>query len=149
LPFSGLLTPSGVAASSFIESEQDAVSQGRTYVANAWLFSPIGYANVAVNINWYSGSHTLLSTTSGTVSALAANTWTPYSTTGTAPSTAAYGTIVAVETGTPPSSALLYVSAATLQDTVGSPYASVSSVGYGGPWPLSSAWPPLSVAQLF
>lgn len=148
LPSSGLLTPTGAAATSSIASEQVAVSQGRAYAATAWLFSPVGYASVAVNISWYNSAHTLLSTTSGTVTALAAGAWTQYSTTGTAPSTAAYATIVPAETGTPPSSALLYVSAATLQDTVGSPLASIAVLGYGGTWPSAAAALPLSVSQL-
>lgn len=148
LPFSGLLTPTGSAASSYIESEQITVTQGRSYVTAPWLYSPTGYANVAVNINWYNSSHTLLSTTSGTVTALAAATWTQYSTTGTAPSGAVYGTIVPIETGTPAATRLLYVSAATLQDTSGQMLSSAAQLDYAGSYPSSTAWPPLGVTQL-
>jgi hypothetical protein len=148
LPFSALLTPAGSTASAYIECELVAVTQGRSYVDTAWLFSPTGYASVALNVNWYRADRTFLSTSSGAVAALAANTWTQYSTTATAPANAAYGTIVAIETGTPPASALLYVSAATLQDTVGPPLASIAALNYGGNWPSSTAWPPLSIAQL-
>lgn len=133
-PFSGLLTPSGVAATSSIESEQIPVMQGHNYTITAWLYSPIGYANCALNINWYNSSAVLVSTTTGTVTALAANTWTQLATTsvGGIPTTAAYGTIVAAETGTPPATALLYVSAATMQDTQGPMLSSVTQINYAG-----------------
>lgn len=134
LPFSGLLTPSGSASTSSVESEKIPVLQGHNYTATAWLYSGPGYANCAVNINWYNVSSTLLSTTSGTVTSLAAGTWTQLSVTSAtaAPAGAYYATIVAIETGTPPSSATLWVSSATLQDTQGAPLSSVTQLNYTG-----------------
>lgn len=131
LPFSGLLTPSGSAATAQIESEKVAVYQGHNYTASAWLYSPPGYANVAVNINWYNSGGSLLSTTSGAVTAVAAATWTQLSTTSTGgiPAGAATGTIVAAETGTPPAGALLYIYA-TLQDTSGPMLSSAAQISY-------------------
>lgn len=131
LPFSGLLTPSGSASTSDIESEKIPVFQGHSYVASAWLYSPTGYADVAVNINWYSSTGTLLSTTAGTVTSVAAATWTEITTTGPVPASAASGTIVIAETGTPPATALLYCYAA-MQDESGPMLASVAQIGYTG-----------------
>jgi hypothetical protein len=134
LPFSAALTPSGSASAAYIESELDPVLQGHNYVATAWLYSSAGYANCAVNINWYNSSSAFLSTTSGTVTSVAAATWTQVSTSTTTgiPAGAAYGTIVAAETGTPPSAAVLFVSSATLQDTSGPMLASVTQINYTG-----------------
>lgn len=144
LPYSGLLTPSGSAATAQIESEKIAVLQGHNYTAPAWLYSPTGYANVAVNINWYNASGTLLSTTSGTVTSVAASTWTQITTTSTGgiPAGASTGTIVIAETGTPPSSALLYIYAA-IQDVSGPMLASVAQVNYPGAYQL-----PTGITQL-
>lgn len=131
LPFSGLLTPSGSAATAQIESEKVTVFQGHSYVASTWLYSPTGYANCAVNIDWYNAAGTLLSTTSGAVTALAAATWTALTTTGTVPASAATATIVVAETGTPPATALLYGYAA-LQDTSGPMLPSIAQINYTG-----------------
>lgn len=129
LPHSGLLTPTGSAATAQIESEKITVYQGHSYVASTWLYSTTGYANVAVNLNWYNSGGTLLSTTSGTVTSVAAATWTQITTTGPVPAGAATGTIVIVETGTPPATALLYCYAA-LQDTSGPMLASAAQINY-------------------
>ena len=133
LPFSARLTPSGSAATSYIESEKIAVLQGHSCVATAWLYSGPGYSNAEININWYNASGTLLSTTTGATTVLAAATWTQVSTTGAVPAGASFMTVVAVEAGTPPSSAVLYVSAATAQDTSGPMLASVTQINYTTP----------------
>lgn len=147
LPFSAALTPSGSASTAYIESELIPVLQGHSYVPTAWLYSAAGYANCAVNVNWYNSASVLLSTTSGTVTSVPAATWTQVATTGSAPSSAAYGTIAAAETGTPPSSAVLFVSSATMQDTSGPMLASVTQINYAGTWPAAIG-PPLGITQL-
>lgn len=146
LPFSGLLTPSGLASSSYIESEMVPVLQGHNYVATAWLYSGPGYANCAVNVNWYNSSSAFLSSTSGTVTSLAAGTWTQLLATSTTavPAGAYYATIVAAETGTPPSSATLWVSSATLQDVQDAPLSSVTQINYNG----TPYQPPTGITQL-
>lgn len=147
LPLSAALTPSGSAATAQIECEQQPVFQGHSYTATAWLYSNAGYGAAAVSINWYNASHVFLSTTAGASTALAAATWTQLATTGPVPAGAAYGTVVVAETGTPPASAVLYVSAAPLQDASGPMLPSIAQITYPGTWPAAS-WPPLAVTQL-
>jgi hypothetical protein len=147
LPFSALVTPTGSAAQTYIQSEQIPVQQGHSYTAAAWLYSPVGYSNATVDINWYTSASSLVSTTTGATTVLAAGTWTQITTTGAVPATAAYGTIVPVESGTPPVTAVFYVSPATLQDTSGPMLSCVSEINYSGTWP-GSAWPPTGVTQL-
>ena len=78
---------------------------------------------------------------------LTAATWTQIQTTGAVPAGATTGTIVAAEGGTPPGTAILYVSAATMQDTSGPMLASVSQITYSGSWPGAIS-APLGVTQL-
>jgi hypothetical protein len=147
LPNSAQVTPTGSAAATQLESEQVAVYQGHSYTATAWLYSNVGYSAAVVNLNWYSSSHTLLSTTTGATTALTAGTWTQVATTGAVPSSAAYATVVTAETGTPPSSAVLYVSAAPLQDASGPMLPSVAQINYSSTWPAAIS-PPLGITQL-
>lgn len=147
LPFSAQLTPSGSAATSQIESEKVAVLQSHSYTVTAWLYSNPGYSNSSLSINWYNSSGTLLSTTAGTTTPLAAATWTQVVTTGNVPSGAATATIVAAEGGTPSSSAVLFVSSATMQDTSGPMLPAVSQISYSAGWP-AAVGAPLSITQL-
>ena len=55
--------------------------------------------------------------------------------------------VVVAETGTPPGSAVLFVSAATLQDQSGPMLPSVAQIQYASNWP-GAIWPPTGVAQL-
>jgi hypothetical protein len=108
-PSSGLLTPDGVSSQGFFQSGlSPAVTPGQTYTASGLLYSPVGYGNVAVSINWYTPAGGYLSTTSGTATALAAGTWTMFTASGAAPAGAGFAAAVAVEGGTPPVTALLY-----------------------------------------
>lgn len=106
---SALLTPSGSAASSFIQSEFISVIAGVSYVVGAGFYSPVGYASTSLSVNWFDGNGNFLSTSSNTQS-IAANTWTYPSNTFTAPSNAKFATLIPGESGTPPATALLYIS---------------------------------------
>lgn len=149
LPFAGLLTPSGTDPLSFIESEQVPIYQGHNYQATVWVYSPTGYSQCAVNINWHDVSGSFLSRIAGTVTAVPAGTWTQLSTTSTGgiPAGAAYASIIVVESGTPPVTAALYVYA-TIQDLSGPMLPSIAQIEYAGTWPGPGLWPPLGVAQL-
>lgn len=147
LPLSGTLTPTGSAATSQIESEQQPVFQGHSHTATAWVYSQAGYASVVVNINWYNSVGTLLSTTTGATTSVPAATWTQITTSGPVPASATAATVVVAETGTPPGSAVLFVSAATLQDASGPMLPSVAQIQYASNWP-GAIWPPTGVAQL-
>lgn len=146
LPFSAKLTPTGSAATSSLESEQNTIIQGHAYTVTAWLYSPTGYSQVALSINWYNASHTFISSTSGGTTALAAGTWTKFATSSSTiiPATAAYATIAIAESGTPPATAVLYVATATLQDASGPMLASVTQINYASTAP----GPPTGVTVL-
>lgn len=144
---SALLTPSGAAAQSFLSGDLAPVLLGHTYSGAIVCFSTVGYASVSVNINWYTSVGGALTPTSGTVSAIPANTWTRFAVAASPPATAAYGQIVAMESGTPPASALLYVATGALTDHQGVPQASVTQITYGNSWP-TPVGPPVSLVQL-
>ena len=109
-PTSGLLTPDGVSSQAFIQSGASAaVVPLQNYNATGLVYSPTGYGNVAVSINWYNASG-YMSTSSGSAIAVPAGAWTTLAATGLqAPAGATYGEAVVLEGGTPPATALLYV----------------------------------------
>ncbi|HEV2347388.1 MAG TPA: carbohydrate binding domain-containing protein [Actinocrinis sp.] len=149
LPLSALLTPSGSATLAYAESDLVPIQQGHQYILSAWYYSPTGYSDVNLSANWFSGGGGYISTTSGTSAAIPANTWTFVQTTVTANIvTAAFLDIVAIEGSTPPATALLYISAATVQDVSGPQVSTVTGVTYGGSWPSPSARPPLGTVTL-
>ena len=135
LPFSALLTPTGGFTQCDIECEKLTVYQQQSYIGSAWVFSPTGYSNCSVILNWYTSGGSFISSTFGTVFSVAANTWTFMTATGTPPATAALGTMGVYEKGTPPNTALLYISAPTYQNTSGSMVSSVAQYTYAGTWP--------------
>lgn len=149
LPFSGLLTPSGSASQSYAESDLVSVLQGHSYVLTAWYYSPTGYGNVAVSANWFDANKNYISTVSGAATSISSGTWTQFQTTVTNNVTnAAYLDMVCVEGATPPATALLYVSAATVQDTSGSQVSSVVKYNYAAAWPNAGMWPPLGITEV-
>jgi hypothetical protein len=151
-PFSGLLTPNGVAAQAFASSELLPVQQGggpfygvsSWYLADGWFYSTPGTANFSFSVAWYDRLGTLLSTSSSTIT-LAAATWTHVQNYVEAPAGAAQAQLVPTEGGTPANTKLLYVSDAYLiqsWENVGS-FCSAATVDYhAGPWP------PTGVTQL-
>ena len=113
--FAAKLTPNGVAAQCFLESEQIAVTVGNAYTATGWVWftNTVSGSNAGVSVNWYSSSHTYITTVSNLVPVTAA-TWTQLSNTFTVPAGAAYATIVVQLTGTPAAAQIFYVDDATL-----------------------------------
>jgi hypothetical protein len=151
--FSGLLAPSGTAANSVALSELVPVRQGggqsygtsQWYLVDGWLYSPTGYGNVSLSVAWCDRAGNHLSTTA-TVAAVSAATWTHAQNYVEAPATAAQAQIQAVQGGTPAAGNLLYVSDVVLvqaAECVGA-LASAATVDY----PAGAPWPPLGVTQL-
>lgn len=135
LPFSGLLTPNGISSQAYAESDL-AVQQGHSYVLTAWYYSSTGYTNIAVSVNWFDADRNYISTPSGSVTSITANTWTQFQTTVTSNVTnAVFLDMVYVEGATPPGSALLYVSTATVRDTSGPMAPLVLKYNYAATWP--------------
>ncbi len=128
---SGLLTPNGTSALAYASSEKMRVTPGQWYRAQGWFYSPTGWANVSLSVNWFDSSQAYLSTSSSTVS-LAAATWTQQVNNFQAPTGAAYATLVPTQGGTPGVTNTLFLSYLTLTNTDPSALASVAVVNYGG-----------------
>jgi hypothetical protein len=140
---SGLITPNGTSATVYASSELIRVTPGQWYEAQGWLYSPPGWANVSLSVNWFDSSQTYLTTSSRTVS-LAAATWTQQVSNLQAPNGAAYATLVPTEGGTPSAATTLFLSNLTLTNADPSALASVAQMTY----PDSEPWPPTGLTQL-
>ena len=114
-----LLTPNGVTADPRAQSEVIVVAEGDSLFASGWLRSP-GTPTVGVTIRWYSDAagSTLISET-GPLSAISANTWTPYWVTGVAPAGAIRARIAPRYQGTPAAGTTLFVDEAILGPSQG------------------------------
>lgn len=150
--FSGLMTPNGTSATVSVESNRGPVSTNIGPVnaefwhrASGWVYSPTGYSNVSLSVNWYDSANNLLSTSSNVVSVPAA-TWTFLNNYFVVPAGAARATLVPTEGGTPAAGNTLYLSNVTLTaapENTGA-IASVAAVDY----PSGALWPPTGVTQL-
>ncbi|MFG1660731.1 hypothetical protein ACGFIY_29760 [Micromonospora chersina] len=107
---SGLLTPTGSAATARVESEQVAgiVPAGTTYRAQARVSCPIA-RTVQIGVNWFDAAGMFLSSAWGPVVNLAANTWTRIEHFAAAPAGAARATLNVQMGGTPPATHKLSV----------------------------------------
>jgi hypothetical protein len=108
-PFSGLITPSGAASQSYVFSNSVVVNHSQFYLATGWVYSPNGYADFSLSINWFDSSNTYISTSS-TSQVLTSATWTQIINNFGAPSGATYATIVPTLSGSPAVTDLLYLS---------------------------------------
>ncbi|WP_189707059.1 hypothetical protein, partial [Streptomyces anandii] len=110
---SGLITPNGTSATVYAESELILVTPEHWYQAQGWLYSPTGWANASLSVNWFDSTQAYLSTSSHTVS-LTAATWTQQVNNFQAPDGAAYAALVPTEGGTPAAANTLFLSNLTL-----------------------------------
>lgn len=140
--YSGLLTPDGVTATVYVESELIQIEPGKPYTASAWLYLTTSYA-VSMSINWFDSTQTYISTSSNSQTVGAA-TWTYGINTVIAPEGAAYATLVPTMGGTPSAGNPLYISYATLLRTDPVTLSSVAEVTYED----SNPWGPTGVDQL-
>ena len=113
------LTPSGSAVSSSMASGQYPVSAALRYTGLAWVYSVAGYNSANVQVSWYDGSHSPVSTSAGTSVNVLPGTWTQLSFANGVfpPGGAAYGQVVVAEnapSGNVPSSAVLFIGYAAL-----------------------------------
>jgi Concanavalin A-like lectin/glucanases superfamily len=109
-----LITPDGVTASPYAASERVPVTPGTAYSAQAWLYSPQGWAAVHVNIDWATAGGTYLSTTVGAVGVLPAGVPCEVTVAGRAPAGAGLANMSIAMDGTPPATTLLYAGFAAL-----------------------------------
>lgn len=115
--FSGLLTPTGGNSLAYVQSEMITISPGAQYSISGWLYSPTGWGNVSLSVNWFDANSGYLSTSS-TIASIGSGAWTYFANTFTAPATAAKGQLVPTEGGTPAASNTLYLSNIILTPTV-------------------------------
>lgn len=105
--YSMQITPDGVATFPNAGSEQLAVTVGQSYTLEGWLYCATSRA-VDLNINWFDAGHNYLSTSSSEQT-VAANTWTYFTNTATAPVGASYGNCAPTVPTTPPVTDVLTV----------------------------------------
>jgi hypothetical protein len=111
------------SAASITPTNYLSITNGSGYTAQAQFFSTTAWATgTAVAISWYTSGLTFISTTTGTITALAANTWSARTLSVSAanvPATAAYASISVLASGTPTAGQLFYVSTAILANAQG------------------------------
>jgi hypothetical protein len=127
--WSAQITPNGVASSPRLESETFAVTEGLSYKAEGWLRC-VTARSVSLNVNWYNAAGSYL-TTSFNSQAVAANTWTFFSGTFTAPAGAAFGQLAATVPSTPPATDILFVDEARFLRSTGGQSPAVQTVVTG------------------
>lgn len=148
--FSGLMTPTGGSSTASVTSELVPIkavfpqfSNAQWYQVNGWFYSPTGWANVSLSVDWYDATSTYISTSSTPVS-LTAATWTNLVNTYQPPSNAAYASIDVTEGSIPAATNLLYLSNVTLalSPELTTALGAVTQITYSG------QWPPIGVTQL-
>jgi len=153
-PFSGLLTPTGGFSQAYVSSNLFNIYPGSKPVVNnlapwinaqGWFYSPTGWANFSLNINWFDSTGTYMSTTVGSTVSLAAATWTFVSTFGQPPLGAATGAVVPTESSSPGATNTLFCSNVfgMYSPEYGTALTSAAQVEYG-----TAQWPPIGVTQL-
>jgi hypothetical protein len=147
--FSGLMTPNGVATAPNVTSELVPIQQAlisfrpvQIYQINGWFYSPTGYGNVSLSVDWYDANSTYI-TTSNSTTTLPVATWTNLVMSYNAPGNAFFASINFIEAGTPGVTNTVYFSNVMI---VASPernieVAPVVQVSYAA----NSVWPPIGI----
>lgn len=108
--FSLRITPDGVTAGPYAESEQHALPAGFEWTASAWFFNGVAWpGGVSANMEWYDAGHGYITVTQGILVPLPAGVWTQVTVRGWAPANAAYVSMNAFVSGTPAGGNLFYV----------------------------------------
>lgn len=106
--WSGLLTSTAGSSPRGLSLPYSPVVPGQSYRASGWLYAPAPIpTSAAVNINWYDGGSTYLSTSSN-ATIPPSGTWFFMDATFTAPVSAAFANVSMWITGTPGAGVLLY-----------------------------------------
>lgn len=112
--YSMLITPAGGVATVGARATAAAVTAGTSYTASAWVYSPAGWADVRMAIDWYTAGAVFLSTGMPSATAVAAGVWTHLTATLVAPATAALAELRVRIGSTPAASDVLYADEARL-----------------------------------
>lgn len=134
--YSAQITPSGVDATVYLQSEMLPCMPGQKINAEARVWPTAAVtSNMSASINWYSLTGTYISTSSNNVS-VAAATWTDLANTFTAPAGAYQYTVDVALSGTPAAAQVFYVDAAVgYPTTAGLQVSTVTQVDWPGTWP--------------
>jgi hypothetical protein len=112
-PFEGTgamkLTPPGGTASGGAVATGVAVTPGTSYYLGGWWYSPAGWTDCRMGVDWYDSGSSYLSSSLGTATSVAAATWTSTSATVTAPASAATGRLRFRMGSTPAATDVAYV----------------------------------------
>lgn len=149
--YAAQVTPSGVAAQAFWDSEMLPCLPGQSVTVSGWFwFTSAVTTNASLSINWYTAGGTLISTSSNSVSVPAA-TWTELTNTFTAPSSGTLPyqfTINPTLGGTPAASNIFYIDDVYATYThIGPQQSSVTLFNYPAAWP-GQTWPLQSTVML-
>ncbi|WP_242908667.1 hypothetical protein [Actinomadura terrae] len=112
-----LITPDGVSAGGGGGSDLTGVgtiTPGAIYTAMMWAYSPGGWSNILVLVNWHDAGGAFLGSSVGTSHALPAGTWTHIQADFTAPASASQATVWAWHGSTPAASNVWYAWAVRL-----------------------------------
>lgn len=84
-----LVVPNGVSASGGVNagthSAVGTITPGASYTINAWVYSPLGWADLRTAVDWYDAADAFISSSLGSATVVAAATWTFLTQTFTAP----------------------------------------------------------------
>ena len=115
-----VVTPDGVTTSGGMtqapRTASGSVTAGMPYVADCWAWTPAAWGDVRTCVDWYTAADTFISTSFGSLSTIAAGTWTHLVQTLTAPATAARAAVRFKFGLTPPTSQVFYVYGLLLMD---------------------------------
>lgn len=139
--YSCQITPDGVSANTYIQSEHLPTMPGQSVSVSGWVWLTTAVTSQAtLNINWFSLAQVYLSTSSNPVS-IGAHSWTQLTNTYTAPAGAYFYTIDATLTGTQPASNIIYWDQLFATTNMVEQLPSVVKVNYPGTYP-SGTFPP-------
>lgn len=117
---SGLITPDGSATAAILSviATSAPVTPGTSYTYSAWVYSPDGWDEVVLQVQWVTGTGSGAGSASGPVTVIPAGVWTLLSLTAEAPANAARAQQVLGMTGSPTAADLMYVDDAILAEAL-------------------------------
>lgn len=86
-----LITPTGAASASAnlgVNTPVGSITPGASYTVSGWVYSPAGWSDMRVVIDWFDASNALISTGASVAVAVPAGAWTFLTLTNTAPALA-------------------------------------------------------------
>lgn len=116
--YSAKFTPNGTTTNPVAGGNSagaPAVTAGNGYQATAWVYCPVAYSTVYVDISWLDSNGSVLSDSGGFHTSLPAGVWTPLSVAGIAPAGAVKATPKVFILGTPPATTLFYIDELSLR----------------------------------